>query len=183
MVTKLRCRPGSEVHVASVNPQAPGGSCAGADLLQDEVPAPVDGGRGAGDGADLAELGAVGGIVVVDGGAVGEGDGLREVYLVPDDGADASGGVGGKGPVGIIGETPCRGVEITAVSGGACVGDRGQQVAGVAEGEVVNDAPGGSAGASVTGEADNVAVAVVGVPFVYCFIWAYILHTQCRQEQ
>ena len=33
--------------------------------------------------------------VVVVGGAVGEGDGLREVYLVPDDGADAPGGSAG----------------------------------------------------------------------------------------
>ena len=77
-----------KVHVSAVKPQALGGTCAAADLLEDKVAAPVDGGRGAGDRADLAELGAVGGEVVADRRSIGEGDGLGESDLVPGDGGD-----------------------------------------------------------------------------------------------
>ena len=96
------CGSGGEVDVAAVEAQAFRGACAAADLLEDEVPDPVDGGRRGGaaalDGPHLAELGAVGGVEVVDRRVARRvdrnGDGLREADLVPGDGGDPPVGVG-----------------------------------------------------------------------------------------
>ena len=150
-----------KVHVSSVEPQALGGTCAVADLLEDEVPAPVDGGRSAGNRPHLPKFGAVGGIVVVDRRSTGERDRLREVDLVPGDGGDPTSGVRRQSPVGIVGAGASRSVEVPAIRRRSGIRHRRQLVTGAGEGQVVHDPPGGSAGPAVALQGGDVAVAVI----------------------
>ena len=157
--------PAGQTHVSAVEPQALGGAGAAADLLEDEIAAPVDGGgrrtSASHDGPHFPEFGAVGSVVVVDRRSGREGDGLREVDLVPRDGRDATSGVCRQSPVGSVGAGACRGVEVPVVDRRSTIRHRGELAPGAGEGQVIHDPPGGGSGPAVTLQGGDVAVAVI----------------------